>query len=216
MKRTFKKQPRFIVVEGPIGAGKSTLANILAESFGARLVEENPDENPFLGPFYRDPARHALSVQLYFLLQRYAQQADLAQGDLFAQGGVVSDYLFAKDRLFAALNLSAQELALYDRIYHNLAPRVAVPDLVVYLQARTDVLLERIGRRGRREEAPIEPDYVRKVAEAYAEYFFSYNTSPLLIVNASDIDVVGNPDDREAVIDVVRNTRGGTSHWSRS
>ena len=211
-----KERPRFIAVEGPIGAGKSTLARILADSLKARLVQEQPEENPFLGPFYRDPPRHALSVQLYFLLQRFAQQADLAQGDLFAQGGVVADYLFAKDRLFAAMNLSADELGLYDRIYQSLAPRAAVPDLVVYLQARTEVLLERIARRGLRQEAAIEPDYIRRVAETYAEFFFNYNESPLLIVNASDIDVVGNEDDRRALLEVIRRTRGGVNHWSRS
>jgi deoxyguanosine kinase len=211
-----RERPRFIAVEGPIGAGKSTLARLLADSFGARLVQEKPEENPFLGPFYADPARHALSVQLCFLLQRYTQQADLAQGDLFNQGGVVADYLFAKDRLFASLNLPPAEFALYDRIYATLAPRAVAPDLVIYLQARTEVLLQRIAHRGRREEAPIAADYIRKVAEAYAEYFFNYNDSPLLIVNASDIDIVSNADDRQALIDVVRRTRSGINHWSRS
>lgn len=214
--RSHRVRPRFIAVEGPIGAGKSTLARLLAEDMGARLVEEKPSENPFLGPFYADPSRHALSVQLFFLLQRFAQQGELAQGDLFAQGGVVADYLFAKDRLFASLNLSADELALYDRIYKELAPRAAVPDLVVYLQARTDVLLQRIARRGRREEVPISSDYIRRVAEGYAEFFFSYNESPLLIVNASDIDVVSNAEDRQALLEVIHQTRAGVNHWSRS
>jgi deoxyguanosine kinase len=211
-----RERPRFIAVEGPIGAGKSTLARFLADDLKARLVEEKPDENPFFGLFYQDPARYALQVQLYFLLQRYAQQAELAQEDLFAQGGVVSDYLFAKDRLFAALNLSPEELRLYDRIYQTLAPRAVAPDLVVYLQARTDVLLERIARRGRREEAPIEPDYVRRVAEAYAEFFFNYNEGPLLIVNVSEIDFVASGDDRRALVEVIHKTRAGINHWSRS
>jgi deoxyguanosine kinase len=154
-------------------------------------------------------------VQLFFLLQRYAQQGELSQGDLFARGGVVSDYLFAKDRIFAALNLSRDELTLYDRIYQMLKPRTVTPDLVVYLQARTDVLLERIRKRGRPEERPIRADYVEQVARAYAEFFFTYNDGPLLIVNASEIDFVNNRDDRDALIKVIRNTRAGTSHWSR-
>lgn len=203
-------------MEGAIGAGKSTLARILAESLGARLIGEDPDGNPFLGSFYKDPKRHALSAQLFFLLQRYSQQQDLLQGDLFAQGGVVSDYLFAKDRLFAALTLSSDELALYDRIYETLHPRVLKPDLVVYLQARTDVLLDRIAKRGRSVERPIRAEYIQDVAEAYARYFFAYNDSPLLIVNVSDIDFVANEEDRKALLDVVANTRAGVNHWSRS
>ena len=135
-------RPRYIAVEGPIGAGKSSLAEILGVELQARVIRESPEENPFLGAFYKDRKRHAMSAQLFFLLQRYAQQGELAQDDLFARGGVVSDYLFAKDRLFAALNLSDDEMALYDRIYQMLKPRTVTPDLVVYLQARTDVLLE--------------------------------------------------------------------------
>jgi deoxyguanosine kinase len=207
---------RYIAVDGPIGVGKSSLARILAAEMGARLVEEQPDENPFLTSFYQDPRRHALSVQLFFLVQRYQQQAELAQGDLFAQGGVVSDYLFAKDRLFASLTLSADELALYDRFYSALQPRSATPDLVIYLQARTEVLLERIYRRARPAERPISPDYVREVAEAYATFFFRYSEAPLLIVNASDIDFVGDADDRRALVEVIRRTHTGVNHWSRS
>jgi deoxyadenosine/deoxycytidine kinase len=209
------QRPRYIAVEGPIGAGKSSLAEILAREFGARIIRESPDENPFLGNFYRDRERYALSTQLFFLFQRFGHQADLAQGDLFAQGGVVSDYLFAKDRLFAALNLSSAEMALYDRIYQELRPRVVAPDLVVYLQARTEVLLERIARRGRPEEKPIKADYIRDVAAAYAEFFFHYADGPLLVVNASDIDFVANEEDRAALLDVIRKTHAGTSHWSR-
>jgi deoxyguanosine kinase len=207
---------RYIALEGPIGAGKSTLAKILAEEFGARLITEEPEQNPFLGPFYKDPKRHALSVQLFFLLQRYSQQQDLLQGDLFASGGIVSDYLFDKDRLFAALTLSPDELALYDRIFHSLQPRVIKPDLVVYLQARTEVLLERVHRRGRPEEKNITPEYLTDVAQAYARYFFDYNRGPLLIVNASEIDFARNTDDREALVAEIRRTRSGVNHWSRS
>jgi deoxyguanosine kinase len=208
-------RPRYIAVEGPIGAGKSSLAEILAEELSARIIRESPEENPFLGAFYKDRRRHAMSAQLFFLLQRYAQQGELAQGDLFSRGGVVSDYLFAKDRLFALLNLSVDEMALYDRIYQMLKVRTVTPDLVVYLQARTDVLLDRIRKRGRPEEKPIRADYVAEVAGAYAEFFFGYNEGPLLIVNASEIDFVDNLEHRKELIAVIDNARAGTSHWSR-
>lgn len=209
-------RPRYIAVEGPIGAGKTSLAQILSAELGARLVGEKPEENPFFAPFYRDPSRYALSFQLFFLVQRYRQQTELGQEDLFARGGVVSDYLFAKDRLFAALTLSPEELALYDRFYQSLSPRVVTPDLVVYLQARTEVLLERIQKRGRPEEKPIRADYVREVAAAYAQFFFNYTEAPLLIVNASEIDFQANAEDRAALLDVIRRTHSGINHWSRS
>ena len=209
------QRPRYIAVEGPIGAGKSSLAEILGAELQARVIRESPEENPFLGAFYKDRKRHAMSAQLFFLLLRYGQQGELQQGDLFSRGGVVSDYLFAKDRLFASLNLSDDEMALYDRIYQMLKPRTVTPDLVVYLQARTDVLLERIRKRGRPEEKPIRADYVEEVARAYAEFFFAYNEGPLLIVNASDIDFVANPQHRAELVDVIKNARTGTSHWSR-
>jgi deoxyguanosine kinase len=213
--RQQRRRPRYIAVEGPIGAGKSSLAEILAVQLGARLVCENPSENPFLGSFYRDPKRFALSTQLFFLLARYGQQSEFLQGGLFEQGGVVSDYLFAKDRLFATLTLSPDELALYDRVYQALRPRVTAPDLVVYLQARTDVLLARIDKRGRAEEKTIRPDYVRDVARAYSEFFFNYAEGPLLIVDASEIDFVGNAEDREALLEVIDKTHAGVNHWSR-
>ena len=202
-------------MEGPIGSGKTSLAEILGKELSARVVLEHPEENPFLGPFYKDRQRHAMSTQLFFLLQRYTQQGELAQGDLFSRGGVVADYVFAKDRLFALLNLSQDEMLLYDRIYQMLKPRTVTPDLVVYLQARTEVLLDRIRKRARPEEKPIRAEYVADVASAYADYFFSYKDGPLLIVNASDIDFVNNGEHRQELIRVIEDTRGGTSHWSR-
>ena len=209
------ERPRYIAVEGPIGVGKSTLAELLAAELGARLVREQPDDNPFLAAFYRDPRRHAMSTQLFYLLQRYQQQGELGQGDLFAQGGVVADYLFAKDRLFAALNLSNDEMALYERIYQMLRPRVSTPDLVVYLQARTPVLLERIRRRGRPAEKPIRAEYVEEVARSYAELFFHYDDGPLLIVDVSDLDFVANPEHWAELSAVIRRTRNGVNHWTR-
>ena len=209
-------KPRYIAVEGPIGVGKSSLAEILGQELSARVIlDERPQENPFLAAFYLDRRRHAMSVQLFFLLQRYAQQGELAQGDLFSRGRVVSDYLFAKDRLFASLNLSADEMALYDRIYQMLKPRTVTPDLVVYLQARTNVLVERIRKRARPEEKPIRAEYVEEVARAYAEFFFNYNDGPLLIVNASDIDFVGNLEHRRELLEVIDKAPAATSHWSR-
>jgi deoxyadenosine/deoxycytidine kinase len=209
------RRPRYIAVEGPIGCGKTSLAEILGEALSARVVlDERPQENPFLGAFYRDRRRHAMSAQLFFLLQRYGQQGELAQGDLFSRGGVVY-YIFAKDRLFATLNLSQDEMTLYDRIYQMLKVRTVTPDLIVYLQARTEVLVDRIRKRARPEEKPISADYVRDVAQAYADFFFSYNEGPLLIVNASDIDFVGNDEHRRELIDVIQKAPPGTSHWSR-
>ena len=208
-------KPRYIAVEGPIGVGKSSLAEILGQELSARVILERPEENPFLGAFYRDQKRHAMSVQLFFLLQRYAQQGELAQGDLFSRGGVVTDYIFEKDRLFALLNLTEDELILYDRIFRMLQVRTVRPDLIVYLQARTEVLVDRIRRRARPEEKPIRAEYVQQVAQAYAEFFFNYNQGPLLIVNASDIDFVANAEDRSELISVIQNAPPGTSHWSR-
>jgi deoxyadenosine/deoxycytidine kinase len=209
-------KPRYIAIEGPIGVGKSSLARLLAEQLSARLIlDEQQQENPFLGAFYKDRRRHAMSAQLFFLLQRYAQQGELAQGDLFSRGGIVTDYVFAKDRLFAALNLSDDELALYDRIYQMLKVRTVAPDLIVYLQARTEVLVDRIRRRARPEEKPIRAEYVDEVAQAYARYFFSYGDGPLLIVNASDIDFVGNDEHRRELLAVIDDARAGTRHWSR-
>jgi deoxyguanosine kinase len=209
-------KPRYIAVEGPIGVGKSSLAEILGGELSARVIlDEQAQANPFLGAFYKDQRRHAMSVQLFFLLQRYAQQGELAQGDLFSQGGVVTDYIFEKDRLFAALNLTDDELALYDRIYQMLKVRTVKPDLIVYLQARTEVLTERIRRRARPEEKPIRAEYVQQVAQAYADFFFGYNEGPLLIINASDIDFVGNAEHRRELLTVIQNAPPGTTHWSR-
>ena len=210
------QKPRYIAVEGPIGVGKSSLAEILGQELQARVIlDERPQENPFLGAFYRDQRRHAMSVQLFFLLQRYAQQGELAQGDLFSRGGVVTDYIFEKDRLFAVLNLTNDELTLYDRIYQMLKVRTVRPDLIVYLQARTEVLTDRIRKRARPEEKPIRAEYVQEVAQAYADFFFNYNEGPLLIVNASEIDFVGNEEHRRELISVIQNAPPGTSHWSR-
>ncbi len=209
---TQTERPRYLAIEGPIGVGKTTLAQILAERLGAKLVLEPVEENPFLPQFYDDARKFAFQTQLFFLLSRFQQQQALQQGELFTQS-TVSDYLFAKDRIFAALTLDQNELALYDRLYGALGPRVVKPDLVIYLQARTEVLLQRIKRRGRSYERQIDPTYVETLATAYSDFFFHYEETPLLVVNTSDIDIVESAEDVEALATVIRRHRKGTQHY---
>ncbi|HEX9306157.1 MAG TPA: deoxynucleoside kinase [Anaeromyxobacter sp.] len=206
------ERPRYIAVEGPAGVGKSSLARVLAERLGARLVEENPEENPFLHAYFQDRRKHAFQAQLFFLLSRFQQQQALFQQDLFSRS-TVAEYLFARDRIFASLTLGPDELALYDRVYELLGPRVVKPDLVVYLQARTEVLLARVRRRGRDYERSIDVAWLEGLAKGYNDFFFHYDDTPLLVVNASDIDLEGSPDDVEALLAVVRKHRKGTQHY---
>jgi len=203
---------RYIAIEGAIGAGKSTLARLLAERTGARLVVEPDQENPFLERFYADPAAHAFQTQLFYLLSRYQQQAALSQGDLFERG-IVADYLFAKDRIFAALTLDEQEFRLYDRVYSLLDAQLPRPDLVVFLQARAEVLLERIRKRARKAEARIKPDYLEELAQAYNQFFFHWAETPLLVVAANEIDFEGNAADREALLKEIERTKSGVHHF---
>lgn len=203
---------RYIVVEGPIGVGKTSLASSLAKRFGGAAVLEVVEENPFLPRFYEDRQKYAFQTQLFFLLSRFKQQQELAQQDLF-DAVRVTDYLLAKDRLFAALNLDRNELALYERVYDALAPRVAKPDLVIYLQARLDVLLARIRRRGREYERKFDSGYLEEVMKAYNEFFFHYSESPLLVINTSDIDFVNDEADLENLIGVIRKHRRGIHHY---
>ncbi|MBP7146686.1 MAG: deoxynucleoside kinase [Acidobacteria bacterium] len=179
-------KPLTICLEGPIGAGKTVLARRLARRMEASMVLE-PTDNPFLEPFYRDRRGSAFAVQIWFLLARHRQQRELRQGDLFARG-VVSDYLFEKDRIFAYLNLNDTELATYETLYDLLAPDVVRPDLVVYLQARVPVLVDRIGRRGRDVERRISQAYLDEVVRAYDHFFFHYREAPLLVVDTNEID----------------------------
>ena len=206
------ERARYIAVEGPIGAGKTALAALLAERLGGRLVAEPLEENPFLPAFYDDRKKHAFQTQLFFLLSRFQHQQQLFQQDLFSQV-TVSDYLFAKDRVFASLTLEPAELSLYQRVYDLLGPRVVRPDLVVYLQARTDVLVERIRRRGRDFERAVEPAWLEAVARAYGDFFFHYDETPLLVVNASDLDLAEPGEAVEALLQVIRKHRKGTQHY---
>ena len=203
---------RYIVVEGPIGVGKSSLTNILAERYRARRVMEVVEENPFLSSFYEDREKYAFQTQMFFLLSRFKQQQALFQQDLF-NAVTVSDYLFAKDRIFAHLTLDQNELSLYERVFEELGPRVTKPDLVVYLQARLDVLLSRIKKRGREFERKFDAEYLEDLCTSYNEFFFHYNDTPLLVVNTSDIDFVNNPEDLESLLTVVRQTKKGTAHY---
>ena len=206
------ERPRYIAVEGPIGVGKTVLAQILAERLGGRLILDAVEENPFLADFNADKRKHAFQAQLFFLLSRFQQQQALFQQDLFSQS-TVSDYLFAKDRIFAAHALAPTELGLYHRLYELLGPRVVKPDLVIYLQARHEVLLQRIRRRARDFERHVDPAWIESLARSYNDFFFHYDETPLLVVNASDIDLEGSPDDVEALLGVIRRHRKGTQHY---
>ena len=204
---------RYIAVEGPIGVGKTALAERLAKRLGARLVREVVEENPFLGRFYCDMRSLAFQTQLFFLLSRHKQQRDLAQPGLFEQA-VVSDYLFDKDRVFAYLNLTEHELALYERIYEFLVKEIPRPDIVVYLQARTDVLLARIRQRGRDFEAAIDPAYLASLADAYNHFFMHYDATPLLIANTEKLDFVTNREDFEDLFKAIETTTSGRRFYS--
>ena len=188
------KPPGFIVIEGPIGVGKTTLANKLASSFGSDLLLEGANENPFLEKFYDDPAAAALPTQLFFLLQRARQLNAMKQGDMFNPVRV-ADYLIEKDRLFAELTLDSDELDLYEQVYTSLTIDVPRPDLVVYLQAPVEILLERIQKRGLKQERFIEAAYLQRLCDTYIQFFYQYNNAPLLIVNAADIDFANNDAD---------------------
>ena len=206
------KRPRYIVVEGPIGVGKTSLAKSLAAEFHARTVFEKVEENPFLTKFYEDRESYAFQAQIFFLLSRYQQQRELIQQDLFSRNAV-SDYLFAKDRIFATLNLSSEEITLYKQLYQLLDPRVPKPDLVVYLQARPDVLYKRVKKRDKKFDREITPEYLTEVARAYNEFFFRYDENPLLAINTSDIDFMASSEDLADLIKKINTMGSGTQHY---
>ncbi len=203
----------YIAIEGPIGVGKTSLANLMSKELSARLVREEFDENPFLPDFYKDPERFAFQTQLFFLLQRYRQQQELRQVDMF-QKLLVTDYMFVKDRLFASLNLGEKEMQLYDTVANLLERNIIKPDLVIYLQADTDTLMKNIALRGREMETDITYEYIDALSQVYTEYFFRYQDTPLVIINTNNIDFVHNEDDLKEVIKYIRQPVSGTKFFN--
>ena len=204
---------RHIVVEGPIGCGKTSLATRLAQKIGADSLLEDPKANPFLALFYRDMRRYALPTQLFFLFQRVGQLEAIRQPDMFAKP-VVADFTLAKDPLFARLTLDDAEYQLYTRIYEHVRPQAPTPDLVIYLQAPIDTLLQRVRKRGNPIETPIDEDYLRRLSDAYTRYFLNYTDSPLLIVNSERLNFVDNPDHFELLLDRLHAMRGGREYFN--
>ncbi|MEK6683032.1 MAG: deoxynucleoside kinase [Nitrospirota bacterium] len=206
------KGPKYLVIEGPIGVGKTSLARLLAREMDARIVLERAEDNPFLKEFYKDPKRFAFQTQIFFLLSRYRQLQELSQMDLFERT-TVTDYFFPKDRIFASINLEASELALYQQIYFLLNPTIPTPDLVVYLQAGPEVLMDRVRRRGLDYEKPLTPDYLETLNQAYNDFFFQYTDSPLLVVQTSEIDFVNRRADLDDLLHQIRQMKKGTQYY---
>ena len=203
----------YTAIEGPIGVGKTSLAELLSKQLGARLVLEDFEDNPFLPDFYNDPERFGFQTQLFFLLQRYRQQQDLRQVDMF-QKLLITDYMFVKDRLFASLNLGDKEMHLYDTVASLLERNIIKPDLVIYLQADTDVLMKNIEKRGRSMERNVTWEYIDALNQVYTEYFFRYQDTPLVIINTNNIDFVENENDLKEVIDYIRQPVSGTKFFN--
>ena len=205
---------RYVVVEGPVGAGKTSLVRRLAQHLGATAMLEKPDENPFLARFYRDPPRYALATQLFFLFQRANEVRDLTQMDMFSQN-TVADYLFDKDMLFARLNLSDEEFPLYQQIYHSQQLQVLAPDLVIYLQAAPETLVERVNLRGQPYEYAVSDEYLFRVARGYNDFFYHYDAAPLLVVNTERLNFEENEEHFALLLQRIEEMRGPREFFSR-
>lgn len=206
------KRPRYIAVEGPIGVGKTTLVELLTEGLNAKPLLEEVKGNPFLPKFYENIKKYSFQTQTFFLLSRYKQQQELSQVDLFDQS-IVSDYLFAKDRIFAYLTLDENELGLYEQIFRLLDERIPKPDLVIYLQAPSETLIDRIDKRNNDYEQGIEEQYLKNLVDAYNKYFFYYTDTPLLVVNTTEVNFEENPEDLSNLIKEIESIKGGTQHY---
>ena len=206
-------EPRFIAVEGAIGAGKTSLVSLLEKQYGARVILEENDSNPFISKFYEDQETYSFQTQIFFLLSRYNQYMELAQRDLF-NSVVVIDYLFQRDKIFAQLNLEDHEYRLYEQIFNLIGPKAPKPDLVIFLQASTDVLMERVAKRGRDYEAFMDHDYLDSVNKAFNNFFFYYSETPLLVINTNEIDFVEKKCDLEELINKVNNHRIGREYYN--
>ena len=202
----------YIVIEGPLGVGKTSLTLMLAEQLNAQTMLEDVDENPFLVRFYEDPQKYAFQTQIFFLLRRYEQASAIGQIDLFKRI-TLSDYLFDKDRIFARTNLEDSEFWLYEHLFQILKKRVPQPDLVIFLQAKTEVLMERIRRRNRKYEKAVSFQYLDEINRAFNDFFFHYSDSPLLVVNASEIDFVNVPEDFQDLVERIRRMKSGTQYY---
>ena len=205
---------RYVVVEGPIGVGKTSLAHRLAQNIGAGTLLEKPEENPFLARFYQDPPRYALATQLFFLFQRGNEVRDLSQLDLF-NGSTVADYLFDKDPLFARLNLNEEEFTLYQQIYRSLKVQAPVPDLVIYLQAAPETLVERVNRRAQPYEDGISENYLLRLSQSYSDFFNHYDAAPVLMVNSEHLNFVDGDEDFTLLLGCIKEMRGPREFFSK-
>ncbi|QVL45133.1 MAG: deoxynucleoside kinase [Methylophilaceae bacterium] len=208
----FNKYP-FIVVEGPIGSGKTTLARMLSEKFSTQLLSEKAEENPFLARFYHDPKRYALQTQIFFLFQRARQIADISQIDMFSQP-ITADFFLEKDPLFARLNLNDEEYALYHQIYHHLQLESPKPDLVIYLQTPSATLLDRIAERNIDYESNMPPQYIERLSSAYSEYFHSYDAAPVLIVNNEKLNIIKDAAALDLLVDRIHQFQGRREYFN--